>query len=205
MRRRFGRRRRRPEDGRSAPIESHWLERISESEATAVSSLEPLRYEDVPDSFALTAVGRGAEEEKCLVGIAPRSGGDALLGALVAAARDADGDAARAIAVSPVWDVASRRRLGALGTTPVPITAVMVPPLDGAEVAIEREPIFELAVVPADRVADHLARPADRLLFRRALDALRGLAAKHGWVRARRPPLRGAGDSRPPGGRPPRR
>jgi hypothetical protein len=86
---------------------------------------------------------------------------------------------ARAIAISPVWDVASRRRLGALGTTPVPITAAMVPPLDGAEFAIAREPIFELAVVPPDRVADRLARPADRLLFFRTLHALRGLAAKH--------------------------
>ena len=179
MRRRFGRRRRRSGEGRGAPIESRWLERISESEATAVSSLEQLRYEDVPDSFALTAVGRGAEGEKCLLGIAPRSGGDALLGALVAAVRDGGGDAARAIAISPVWDLASRRRLSALGATPVPITAATVPPLGGAEVAIEREPIFDLAVVSADRVADRLARPADRLLFLRALHALRGLAAKH--------------------------
>jgi hypothetical protein len=85
MRRRFGRRRRRPEGGRSAPIEAHWLERISASETIAVTSLERLRYDDVADSFALTAVGRGAEGEKCLVGFAPKSGGDALLGALVAA------------------------------------------------------------------------------------------------------------------------
>ncbi len=179
MRRRFGRRRRRSEDARSAPIDSRWLERISASEATAVSSLEPLRYEDIPDSFALTAVGRGAQGEKCLVGIAPKSGGDALFGALVAAARDGDGDAVRAIAISPVWDVASRRRLGALGATPVPITAATVPPQGGAEFAIAPEPIFDLAVVPADRVADRLVRPADRLLFLRALHALRGLAAKH--------------------------
>jgi hypothetical protein len=55
----------------------------------------------------------------------------------------------------------------------------MVPPLDGAEVAIDREPLFDLAVVPVDRVADRLPRPADRLLFLRALHALRGLAAKH--------------------------
>jgi hypothetical protein len=142
--------------------------------------LEQLRYEDVADFFALTAVGRGAEEEKCLVGFSPRSGGDALFGALVAVARNGDGDATRAVAISPVWDLASRRRLGALGATPVPIRAVMVAPLGGTEVAIEGEPTFELAVVPADRVADHLARPADRLLFERALDGLRGLAAKHG-------------------------
>ena len=79
----------------------------------------------------------------------------------------------------PVWDVASRRRLGALAATPVPIEAAMVPPLGGVEVAVQREPIFDLAVVPADRVAYRLTRPADRLLFLRALDALRGLAAKH--------------------------
>lgn len=180
MRRRFGRRRRRPEEGGSAPIEAHWLERIAESDATAVSSLEPLRYDDIPDSFALTAVGQGADGEKCLVGFAPRSGGDALLGALVAAARDGDGKATRAIAVSPVWDVASRRRLGALGTLPVSIKAVMVAPMSGAEVSIEPEPIFDLAVVPPDRVADGLAQAADRVLFTRALDAFRGLAAKHG-------------------------
>ncbi len=161
------------------PIDSRWLERISASEATAVSSLEPLRYGGHSDSFALTAVGRGAQGEKCLVGIAPKSGGDALFGALVAAARDGDGDAVRAIAISPVWDVASRRRLGALGATPVPITAATVPPQGGAEFVIAPEPIFDLAVVPADRVADRLVRPADRLLFLRALHALRGLAAKH--------------------------
>ena len=180
MRRRFGRRRRRSEDGRGAPIEVGWLERISASEATAVSSLEVLRYEDVPDSFALTAVGRGAEGERCLVGFAPKSGGDALVGALVAAARDTGGEASRAIAISPVWDVASRRRMGALGTTPVPIRAVMVAPAQGAEVAIEPEPIFDLTVIPVDRVADHLEQPGDRLLFLRALHGLRGLAAKHG-------------------------
>jgi len=180
MRRRFGRRRRRSADGRGAPIEADWLERISASEATEVSSLEPLRYEDVPDSFALVAVGRGVEEEKCLVGFAPTSGGDALLGALVAAARDGGGDATRALAISPVWDLASRRRLGAVGTMPVPIKAVMMAPAGDAEIAIAREPIFDLAIVPVDRVADHLARPADRALFVGALSGLRGLAAKHG-------------------------
>jgi hypothetical protein len=161
MRRRFGRRRRRSDDGRGAPIEAHWLERISESEVTAVSSLERLRYEDVPDSFALTAVGRGADGERCLVGFAPKSGGDALLGALVATARDGGGGATRALAVSPVWDGASRRRLAALGTLPVPVKAVMMAPLSGAEVSLEPEPIFDLAVVSADRVADQLARPGD--------------------------------------------
>jgi hypothetical protein len=178
MRRRFGRRRRQSEEGR-APIDPQWLERISQSEAVPVSSLQQLRYEDVPASFALTAVGRGADGEKCLVAVAPGSGGDALLGVVVAAAREAEGNASRAIAISPVWDVASRRRLGALGPTPVPIRAAIVPPLGGSEAAIEREPIFDLALVPADRVAGHLVRPADRLLFLRALDGLRGLAAKH--------------------------
>ncbi len=180
MRRRFGRRRRRSDDSRSAPIEAHWLERISAGEDASVSSLEPLRFEDVPDSFALTALGRGPAEEKCLVGFSPRSGGDALLAVLVAAARDGSGDTARAVAISPVWDAASRRRLGALGVTPVAIKAVMLAPVGGTEVAIEREPAFEVGAVAPDRVADHLARPSDRLLFERALFALQGLAAKHG-------------------------
>jgi len=180
MRRRFGRRRRRSAGGRSAPIEAHWLERISASETIAVTSLERLRYDDVPDSFALIAVGQGAEGGRSLVGFAPKSGGDALLAALVAAARDGAGDATRAIAVSPTWDVASRRRLGTLGPTQVPLEAVMLASGAGTEVAIAREPIFDIAAVPVDLVAGRLAQPADRLLFGRALDALRGLAAKHG-------------------------
>lgn len=176
MRGRFGRRRRR-EEGASASIDPSWLERVAASGPEPLNGLERLSWEDVPDSFALVGAGATADGRRVLVAVSPRSGGDALLAVLVAAARDASREAGVA-AFSPSWDAASRRRLGWVTGMRAPIRAILLP--HGAGVAeVGSEPQSPLLVSPA-QVAAGVSSPGARTLLRRVARALAGLAAKHG-------------------------
>ncbi len=109
MRRRFGRRRGGRSSGgsnRAVPIDAErWLQRIIEDGVVAATRLEPVSLDGVPAEFA--AVGRGEAQDgtPLIVGFAPRSGGDAVLGALAVATAESgapsgDSDAAAAAGTS---------------------------------------------------------------------------------------------------------
>jgi hypothetical protein len=163
---RFGRRRR-SDDGRAAPIDESWLTRAAE--ALGAGEVRRLELADVPSSFALLGLA-GEGERTLLLAVSPRSGGDALLAAVAAQARE-EAAGAEAVAAAPRFDLASRRLLGALGG---PLRTLE---LGGADAVL---PELPAPVVPAECLAAPLAVPSERALFERALAGLRGLAAKHG-------------------------
>lgn len=185
MRGRFGRRRRRDDaSGTKAVIEPRWLERVAAG-LVPVEALEQLQWSDVPDSFALVGAGSTADGGRALVAVSPRSGGDALLAALVAASREA-GSGTGVWAVSPAWNAVSRRRLSWTAGLAEPIHALAAADEAGAApLAGEPAPPRPLA---CGQVAAGVASPGARALLRRAAAALTGLAAKHGGA------LRVAGD-----------
>ncbi|MBW2395320.1 MAG: hypothetical protein JRG95_13715 [Deltaproteobacteria bacterium] len=178
MRRRFPRRRKRGDDGRGAPIEARWLERLSETQELAGAAIEAAQPADVPDHFAL--VGRAQRgDERLVVAVSPRSGGDALLAGLVAATRE-EGEGTIVAAFAPSWDPASRRRLGALvGFDPAP-RALLVPGDSAGPEPVLPERSGDPVWAAAEAVVAQATTPEGRTLFTRALEAFRGLAAKHG-------------------------
>jgi hypothetical protein len=163
---RFGRRRR-PDEGRGTPIDESWLGRA----ATALSAGEVrrLEVEGVPASFALVGLA-GEGERRFLIAVSPRSGGDALLAAVAAQTRD-EAAGAEPVAAAPHFDVASRRRLGALRG---PLRTLE---LGGPEAVL---PELPSPVMPAECLTAPLAGASERSLFERAMAGLCGLAAKHG-------------------------
>jgi hypothetical protein len=163
---RFGRRRR-PDDGRGAAIDESWLGRAAA--ALSAGEVRRVEVEDVAASFALVGLA-GEGERRFLIAVSPRSGGDALLAAVAAQARE-EAAGAEAVAAAPHFDVASRRRLGALRG---PLRTLE---LGGPEAVL---PELPTPVVPAECLAAPLASAAERGLFERAMAGLRGLAAKHG-------------------------
>ena len=169
MRRRFGRRRRRPDGAR--PIDESWLRRTAQ--ALPVETLIRTSHDDVPDSTALTATGTAEDGGTWLVSVSPGSAVGAILAALATAERH-DGDVAEVVVASPSWDAASRRLLAGvmgLGRALRPVALE----LDLSTPAAEAPPL----VVAPERLADQLALPAARAAFQAALSALAGLAAKH--------------------------
>jgi hypothetical protein len=163
---RFGRRRR-PDDGRGAPIDESWLGRAAA--ALSAGEVRRLEIEEVPSSFALVGLA-GEGERRFLIAVSPRSGGDALLAAVAAQTRD-EAAGAEVVAAAPHFDVASRRRLGALRG---PLRTLE---LGGPEAVL---PELPTPVVPAECLAAPLASALERSLFERAMAGLCGLAAKHG-------------------------
>ncbi|MAE93259.1 MAG: hypothetical protein CL910_01225, partial [Deltaproteobacteria bacterium] len=183
MRRRFSRRRKRTDEGRTTPIEPQWLTRAGATPALEGATLEPAQPEDVPTSFALVGVAQRGDEQR-IVAVSPSSGGDALFAGLVAAARS-EGDGTAVSAFAPSWDAASRRRLGALARFEPAPRALTVPTAAGEPEPIAAEPVGQPIWFEPDAVAAQASTPEARALFARALEAFRGLAAKHaGAVRA---------------------
>jgi hypothetical protein len=176
MRRRFGRRRQRSEDGRESPIDARWLERVVEAGLAPAAELARVEYEDVPPSLALVARGRDAQGEAWVVAVAPESGGDALLAGLVASARE--GSPGSVLAVAEAWDGAARRRLALVRGLAEPPRARVLAEEAHEVVAPEVPEVAPLVAV--ERLEAQLGDPAARTLFARGVDALRGLAAKHG-------------------------
>src|SRR5262245_48921726 len=163
---RFGRRRR-PDEGRGTPIDESWLGRAAN--ALQAGEARRLELEEVPSTFALLGLA-GESERRFLIAVSPRSGGDALLAALAAQAHE-EAAGAEVVAAAPDFDLASRRRLGAVHG---PVRTLE---LGGAEPVLPELPV---PVVPLECLAAPLAAAAERSLFERALAGLRGLAAKHG-------------------------
>ena len=191
MKRRFGRggRSRAAGDGKRAPINAQRaLERIVEAGIVAVEALAPASAEEIPDTYAVVgtgATGKTGDPEgsaRVAVGFSPVDGGDAALATLATAQRLAadEGFAGDAIAVAPQWSIAARRRLALVGDVPFRFRAVAASALADGDNTVEPEPGVEPPVVAAERVVADLASPGARELFRRAVAAFEGLAAKHG-------------------------
>ncbi len=175
MRPRFGRRRWRSDDGRGAAIDESWLQRAAA--VLPIASLTRRNFEDIPDSFALTATGAAEGGEEWLVAVSPRAGGDAALALAVAAVETASDTPRVLAAASPSWDAPSRRILAALEGLPGPIRAIA---LSAEAVAAALPADAPISVVPEARLVEQLANPASRDLFARTALSLRALAAKHG-------------------------
>jgi hypothetical protein len=191
MKRRFGRgrRSRTAGDGKRAPINAQRaLERIVEAGIVAVEALAPASSDEIPDTYAVVgtgATGKTEESEpsaRVAVGFSPVDGGDAALATLATAQRMAadEGFAGDAIAVAPQWSIAARRRLALVGDVPFRFRAVAASALADGDNTVEPEPGVEPPVGSPERVVADLASPDARELFRRAVAAFEGLAAKHG-------------------------
>ncbi|MFB3117461.1 MAG: hypothetical protein ACE1ZP_01730, partial [Myxococcota bacterium] len=192
MRRRFGRGRKTGlGKSKSAPIDAaRCFERIAAEKIVAVKSLSPITSDEIPEYFAVVAVGESERGERLVVAFAPRNGGDAALAGLAHAkslATDGEFDG-EVIAVCPQWSIAARQRLGILSPQGFDFRAVAASSLADGDRSVEAPPADAASRVPARRVADRV-EGAVRNLFLRALAALEGLAAKHGGA------VRGVGSS----------
>jgi hypothetical protein len=180
MRRRFGRGRKRNDDNgesRQAPIDSgEALARLAE--ASVGEGLEAVELEGVSPSRAVLATGSDAGTDLA-IGFSPTDGGMALLAAL-ALARSKDGFAGRAVAVSPWWSDAARRRLALLRQSlPFAVRALAA---GGAAQEVSPAAIEDGGAGAPAQLGRGLARAEDRRVFERAVASLEGLAAKHGGV-----------------------
>ena len=120
MRRRFGSRRRRGQgEGRDAPIDAaKWLARIAADASVPVGPLEAVDVQDLPESFAIVGRDSSARGKSVYVAFSPRSGGDALLAAILtglSVGSSAKASSNEILALAPQWNVASRRRLSLIG------------------------------------------------------------------------------------------
>ena len=188
MRRRFGRRRWRGGNGgegggASRPgIDPSWLARVAGGLVDA-ASLEPVRFDDIPDWLCVTGVGEAPDGSRRVVALSPSSGAAALLGAIAAGLRVASepGFRGRVLAVAPSWRETDRRLLGLVAGLPFELVALAAPGL-GDERAVEPEAQAASFAVPPELIGAAFDAPAQRALFERGLAGLRGLAAKHGGV-----------------------
>ena len=183
MRRRFGRGRKRgTSDGEGATIDANRaFERIAEAGLASGEALTPATVDDIPADFAVVATG-GGDEPSLVVGYAPGDGGNAILATLAYAQRLADdaGFTGHAVAIAPQWSIAARRRLSLLGDLPFQFRALAASALAEGETRVQPELGAEPPVVAAHRVAAGFDALEEPDLFRRALAAFEGLAAKHG-------------------------
>ena len=181
MRARFGSRRRRKaaEDGKPVIDAAQWFEKIVGDERLDVASVEPLETPGVPASFAVTGRGTDAQGAPLLLGFSPVAGGDALLAVLAAAASES-GFAGTALALSPVWSAACRRRLSVVADTEFTLACREASWLGSDAGRVQAEPPPPALWLSPSRVGASLESEASRQLFLRALAALEGLASKHG-------------------------
>ncbi len=186
MRRRFGRSRKKTTDEGSAVDVVRGLERIVEAGLVSVEALEPVSAEDIPPSLAI--LGRGHSEDQPTVVAFSVVGGDAAVAVLAFAQQLADqhGFEGLALAVAPQWSIAARRRLTLIGDVPFQFRAVAASAMADGDNVVEPDTGAEPPVVVAEQIA--LGSTGDTALYRRALAAFEGLAAKHGGS------VRGFGD-----------
>jgi hypothetical protein len=185
MRRRFGRRRwgggsEGNGEGPRGLDPARELARVIQSGVVPADALEPVETGEVPASLAVVGTGTSRDGERLVVGVSPGSGGDAWLGALAVAARLAQEEAfdGAVYAVSGSWSLSARRRLGLQRPGPLLVRARIEP--DAQDFAGEVTPEgLETPVRPAASLPAGLGEAA-RPLWRRAIAALAGLAAKHG-------------------------
>ncbi len=183
FRRRFGRRR----SDERRPIDPNWLRRAAE--ALALEGFEALPQRDIPDTQALLATGTNAEGARLLLSVSPHSGLDAVLGAVVAAARE---DAARppdeVVAAAPDWRPACHRLLlKSADALPTRLRGLSLPGDDASPPATPAPPVLALTT-PAQLDAQ-FSDARRREQFCTARLALAGLAARSGGA------LRSAGAS----------
>ena len=181
MRARFGSRRRRraADDGKPVIDAEQWFRKIVGDERLDVAAVEPLETPGVPGSFAVTGRGTDAQGAPLLLGFSPVAGGDALLAVLAAAASES-GFTGTALAVSPVWSAACRRRLSVVANTEFTLACREASWLGPDAGRVQAEPPPPALWLSPSRVGASLESEANRQLFLRALAALEGLASKHG-------------------------
>ncbi len=181
MRRRFGRRRR-GEDGPRGLDVARELSRVVEEGLVPATTLEPISADEVPATLAAVGVGTGADGAPCVVAVSPESGAAAWLGGLSVALRLARDDAfqGRVYALSPRWRAPARALLGAIASAPFDVRALTVAADggDGAWIEVESGGAVAVSTEMAGRPLE--SAPSD--LHGRAVEALGGLAAKHGGV-----------------------
>ncbi len=181
MRRRFGRRRR-GEDGPRGLDVARELTRVVEEGVVPATALHPVAADEVPPTLAAVGTGEGADGAPYVVSVSPESGAAAWLGGLSVALRLAreEGFQGRVFALSPRWRAPARALLGAIASAPFELRALTVAAEggDGAWVEVESGAAIALSTDLAGRLED--GTPSG--LHGRAVEALGGLAAKHGGV-----------------------
>ncbi|HJO22447.1 MAG: hypothetical protein QF890_07140 [Myxococcota bacterium] len=186
MRRSFGRRRGGRSNAPKPPAidAKRWFERLTAEGHVHVAALEPIASDGVPAGFAALGAGESEAGERVLVGFSPTNGGDAALAVLAHAAELAsDGNfSGKALAIAPRWPSAARRRLARVGQVGFEFCPLEVPSLGADGGAVEPERSDLPRSLPVDLLAATCEPPEGPDLFRRALRALEGLAAKHGGV-----------------------
>ncbi len=183
MMKRFSRRRRGNNDGRSRSIDaSEWMPKLLEQGIVNAVSLEPWGEAGVPDRIAAIGKGEGPDGTPILVSFSPNSATEALLGGLSAAGVAAgEGDfSGQVIVVAPQWPAAARRLLGWVGKTSHGVEAVAAPMIASGSTSIDAEPRPGVLGTSAEQLAARLPSAESRAAFARTATALEGLAAKHG-------------------------
>jgi hypothetical protein len=181
MRRRFGRRRwgsgNGGDEGDRGLDPGRELARVVQAGVVPVEALEPVEVAEVPSALAAVGTGTTRDGERVIVGVSPRSGADAWLGAVaVALQRRAEaGFDGLVVAVSPSWPLAARRRLSLLRAGLLRVQARLEPAMPEAAGEVAPEPLES----PPGAVEASLREPLAGL-FARTGTALAGLAAKHG-------------------------
>jgi hypothetical protein len=181
MRRRFGRRRwgggTGGDEGDRGLDPGRELARVVQAGVVPVETLEPVEGDEVPAALAAVGTGITRDGDRVIVGVSPRSGADAWLGAVaVALRRRAEaGFDGLVMAVSPSWPLAARRRLSLLRPGLLRVQARLEPAMPEAAGEVAPEPLESPPLAAEASLREPLAG-----LFARSETALAGLAAKHG-------------------------
>ena len=185
MRRRFTRRRR-SEEGSGTPIDPGLWQTVRESGVLPDLEPTPVAEPPVDASFALLATAEDAAAGATWrIAASPRSGVDAVLAAGAWPAESTEAGSLRRAAVAPRFEPAARRLHAALTTEGGMIQLLEVPALAPGPWLPQQTP----PLVPADHVVRAAGGVPQRALAKSAVEALRGLAAKH------RGAVRGVGET----------
>jgi hypothetical protein len=183
MMKRFSRRRRSGGDKPKTTIEAtEWFPKLLEQGIVDATSLEGWSEPGIPTSVAAIGRGQKADGTAVIVSFSPKSAMEALLAGLSAAAYAAEKTefAGQVVVVSPNWDSADRRLLTLLGRTAYSVECIASPTVGAGRSLVLAEPAIRVLAASAGQLASRLTAADARADFRRAAQALEGLAAKHG-------------------------
>jgi hypothetical protein len=158
------------------------LERVIEAGLVPVRALSPVSEDEIPTTLAAVGTGVDGDGNLNVVAVSPDSGAAAWLGGFATALRlaHAEGFRGRVWALSPRWRAPARALLGAAGPVPFEVSAVAIA-AEGADAArVESEAAFPVAL--SGELAGVGAHAPLAAVQSRSVEALRGLAAKHGGV-----------------------
>jgi len=178
MRRRFGRRRR-SDDGRRALDIERELAGAIERARLPVESLTAVAPDEIAPHIAAVGTGVTGDGSPLVAAVSPDSGAAAWLAGLAVGSRLAEQEGFRGpvYAVSPRWSTGARALLRQTPSAPFEMRAVAQADPDG-RVGVDPENAESWAWV----IAGAAAAPSMTQAEARTLEALQGLAAKHGGV-----------------------